>query len=80
MAQWWDTCSDAGPKSREYQAFPDNIPDLETLSVVENELKHFGFEHSSALIGWPPKWWNDIKKFKGPFPLLRSNILISKLV
>ena len=51
MAQWWDTCSDAGPKSREYQAFPDNIPDLETLSVVENELKHLGFEHGSALIG-----------------------------
>ena len=47
MTQWWDVSSDAGPKAREAHSFPEGIPELETLNVVDNELKYPGF-HSSG--------------------------------
>ncbi|CAK9075152.1 unnamed protein product [Durusdinium trenchii] len=42
MQQWWDTSSAAGPKSRAAQTFSEEIPDLDCLIVLDNELKSLG--------------------------------------
>ncbi|CAK9083114.1 unnamed protein product, partial [Durusdinium trenchii] len=39
MQQWWDISEAAGPKARASEPFSEGIPELECLTVVDNELK-----------------------------------------
>ena len=47
MQQWWDTSSAAGPKSRAAQTFSEEIPGLDCLIVLDNELKSLGLKYTS---------------------------------
>ena len=42
MHQWWDISEAAGPKARASEPFSEGIPELECLTVVDNELKSLG--------------------------------------
>ena len=42
MQQWWDISEAAGPKARASEPFSEGIPELECLTVVDNELKSLG--------------------------------------
>lgn len=46
LNQWWDVSSDAGPNSRGNSQFPEQLPQLEVLTVSDGALQTF----SSTLV------------------------------
>lgn len=39
MAQWWDVCSEAGPKRRPNSDFSIPIPSLDVLAIADQKVK-----------------------------------------